>query len=74
MNFFSKIACLLGKYHNLYLSEIVINYNNSKFKNMKKKLLYEVPDAELIELKLEQTIATSPGDPDLEGDENLGDI
>ena len=41
---------------------------------MKKKLLYEVPDAELIELRLEQTIATSPGDPDLEGDENLGDI
>ena len=43
---------------------------------MKKKLMYEVPDAELIELKLEnnQMNVNSPGSPDIEGDEELGYI
>ena len=41
---------------------------------MKKKMMYEVPDVELIELRLEQTIAASPGSPDVDGDEEMGDI
>ncbi len=42
---------------------------------MKKKLMYEVPDAELIELKADQGIICLSGDntdtPNDEGDENF---
>lgn len=44
---------------------------------MEKKFIYEAPEVEQIELKLEcnQTILSSTtGSPDIDGDENLGDI
>lgn len=43
---------------------------------MKRKLFYEAPDAELIELHLEnnQMQDTSTGSADLGGEEDLGDI
>ena len=43
---------------------------------MNKKMFYEAPDAELIELKLDsnQMNSGSLGSPDLDGDEDLGDI
>ena len=43
---------------------------------MKKKLFYETPDVEVIELRLEQTIATSTNsaDSDYDNDNDLGEI
>lgn len=43
---------------------------------MEKKFIYEAPEVEQIKLKLEsnQTILTSTGSPDIDGEENLGDI
>lgn len=43
---------------------------------MNKKMFYEAPDAELIELNLDnnQMDAASLGSPDIEGDEKLDDL